>query len=142
MGLLHLQRVRAALQLLCPGFSLWWSLLWSGGSRYVGFSGCSTQAQLLWLTGLVAPHHVESSQTRDRTCVPCIGRWFLIYCTTREVVNNSLKMFLLPVLWENHPSIHSSLLLYCPTWKISPLITTLLISSLLLCNKPFQQFVA
>ena len=24
----------------------------------------------MWLTGLVAPHHVESSQTGDQTCVP------------------------------------------------------------------------
>ena len=27
--------------------------------------------------GLVAPQHVESSQTRARTCVPCIGNGFL-----------------------------------------------------------------
>ena len=28
----------------------------------------------MWLTGPVAPRHVGSSQTRARTCVPCIGR--------------------------------------------------------------------
>ena len=34
------------------GFSLWWLLLlWSTGSRHVGFSSCGTQAQQLWLTG-------------------------------------------------------------------------------------------
>ena len=33
----------------------------------------------LWLTGLVAPWHVRSSQTRNRTCVPCIGRWVPIH---------------------------------------------------------------
>ena len=50
------------------------------------FGSCSTWAQLLqllgcratgsWLQlmGLAAPHHVESSQTKDQTCVPCIGR--------------------------------------------------------------------
>ena len=32
------------------------------------------QAQQLWLTGLVAPWHVGSSQTRARTRVPCISR--------------------------------------------------------------------
>ena len=32
--------------------------------------------------GLVAPWHVESSQTRDRICVPC--RW-INHWTTREV---------------------------------------------------------
>ena len=35
--------------------------------------------------GLAAPWHVESSQTRDRTCVPCIGRWILYHWTTKEV---------------------------------------------------------
>ena len=34
------------------GFSLQWLLLlWSTGSRCVGFSTCGTQAQQLWLTG-------------------------------------------------------------------------------------------
>ena len=32
----------------------------------------------------VAPRHVESSQTRDPACVPCIGRQILTHCTTRE----------------------------------------------------------
>ena len=27
------------------------------------------------VVGLIAPWHVESSQTRDCTCIPCIGRW-------------------------------------------------------------------
>ena len=31
----------------------------------------------LWHTGLVALGHMGSSQTRDRNCVPCIGRWIL-----------------------------------------------------------------
>ena len=81
----------------CTGFSLWWLLLlWSMGSRCVGFSSCGTQAQQLWLTGaraqaqqlwcmgLVAPWHVGSSKTRAQTHVPCIGRWTLNHCTTRE----------------------------------------------------------
>ena len=34
--------------------------------------------------GLVAPWHVGSSQTRARTCVPCISRQILNPCTTRE----------------------------------------------------------
>ena len=36
--------------------------------EHASFSSCVTG-------GLVAPWHVESSQTRDRTHVPCIGRW-------------------------------------------------------------------
>ena len=43
-------------------------------------SSCGTWAQLLrgmW----------ECSRTRARTCVPCIGRWILNHCATREVLN-------------------------------------------------------
>ena len=29
---------------------------------------------VVWHLGLVAPLHVEFSQARDRTCVPCMGR--------------------------------------------------------------------
>ena len=36
--------------------------------------------------GLVAPRHVGSSQTRAQTRVPCIGRWILNHCATREVL--------------------------------------------------------
>ena len=40
----------------------------------------------MWCTGLVALWHVGSSWTRDRTRVPCIGRWTLNHCTTREAL--------------------------------------------------------
>ena len=83
--------------LLCVGFSLrWLLLLQSTGSRRTGFSSCGRQAQQLWLvgsraqaqqlrhTGPVAPQHVGSSRTRAQTLVPCIGRWILNHCTTRE----------------------------------------------------------
>ena len=58
-------------------------------SHYRGLSCCGAQApdaqaQQLWLTGLVAPRHVGSSQTRARTRVPCIGRQTLNHCATRE----------------------------------------------------------
>ena len=43
-----------------------------------------TWAQQLWHTGLVAPRHVGSSQTRARTRVPCIGRRICNHCSTRE----------------------------------------------------------
>ena len=42
--------------------------------------------QKLWCTSLFAPWHMESSQTRDRTHIPCIGRQILIHCATREVL--------------------------------------------------------
>ena len=34
---------------------------------------------------LVAPQHVESSQTRDGTRVLCIDGWVLTHCPIREV---------------------------------------------------------
>ena len=77
--------------LRCTSFSLWWLLLLrSTGSRHVGFSSCGMRAQKLWRTGLVAPRHVESSWSRDWTHVPCIGRWILNHCATREVPHSFL----------------------------------------------------
>ena len=85
--------------LRCAGFSLrWLHLQQSTGSRQAGFTSCSVRAQQLWLegcreqaqqlrcTGLVAPQHVGSSQTRARTRVPCISRQILNHCATREVL--------------------------------------------------------
>ena len=41
--------------------------------------------QQLWCMGLVALQHVGSSRTRDRSRAPCIGRWILNHCATKEV---------------------------------------------------------
>ena len=77
--------------LRCTGFSLQWLLLLrSTGSKCAGFRSCGMRAQQLWLMGLVAPRHVGSSQTRARTHVPCIGRWILNHCATREACMSSL----------------------------------------------------
>ena len=64
-------------------------------SYYRSLSCCGAQApeaqaQQLWLTGLVAPRHVGSSQTRARTRVPCIGRQTLNHCATREALNSHI----------------------------------------------------
>ena len=71
----------------CPGLSLvvacW--LLVMVASLVVDCGLYGTQAQKLWPMALVTPQHVESSQTRDQTGVPCIGRWILNHWTTREV---------------------------------------------------------
>ena len=80
--------------------------LQSMGSRHMGFSGCGTGAHYLWLEGLVALQHVESSQTRDRTCVPCVGRRILTHSATREVLcflRNCQNVF------------HSGCTIYIPT---------------------------
>ena len=52
------------------GFSLWRLLLCSVGSG-------TDSLQQSWLTGLVAPWHVESSRTKDRTHVPVLAGEFL-----------------------------------------------------------------
>ena len=52
-------------------------LLQSTGSRRAGFRSRGTQAQWLWLEGLVAPRNAESSQTRDRIRVPALACGFL-----------------------------------------------------------------
>ena len=53
-------------------------------ASHCGAQAPDVQAQQLWLTGLVAPRHVGSSQARARTRVPCIGRRILNHCATRE----------------------------------------------------------
>ena len=52
-----------------------------------GAQAPDAQAQQLWLTGLVAPRHVGSSQTRARTRVSCISRQTLNHCATREALS-------------------------------------------------------
>ena len=64
--------------LWCAVSSLRWLLLLRSSSSRV-------QVQQLWCTGLAAPWSERSSQTRDWTCVPCIGRWILNHWITREV---------------------------------------------------------
>ena len=63
--------------LWCVGFSLWWLLLRRN-------TGSRPRTQESWPTGLIVPRHVESSQTRDGTQVPCTARWILSYWTTTE----------------------------------------------------------
>ena len=82
---------------LCEGFLQLWqagATLQRGAraSHCRGLSCCGAQApdaqvQQLWLTGLAAPRHVGSSQTRVRTRVPCISRQILNHCATREAPN-------------------------------------------------------
>ena len=60
----------------------------------IGLSCCGAQApdaqaQQLWLTGLVAPRHMGSSQTRAQTRVPCVGRQILNHCATREALQST-----------------------------------------------------
>ena len=66
-------------------FSSWdkWSLLFIAVHRL----------QWLWHRGLVASKPVGFPQTRDRICVPCIGKQILNHWTTREVLKVLLLMY-------------------------------------------------
>ena len=71
-----------------------WSLLPSCGAstavtlHVVKHRLQSACAQQSWCTGLAAPRHVESSQTRDGTRVPCIGRRILSHWITRDILDS------------------------------------------------------
>ena len=69
----HFSCCGGARALGCIDFSSGDSWLWSTGSS-------------LWCLGLVAPWCVESSQTRDRTCVSCTGRLILYHWGAREAL--------------------------------------------------------
>ena len=79
-----------------PSCSKWGYSLWFAGFSLRCFSCCGPRAlgvwaQSLWCMGLVPLRHVGSSQTRNLTCVPCIGRWIPIHCSTREVLAPCFK---------------------------------------------------
>ena len=57
----------------CRGFSCWEAQ----AERCAGFRSSSTWAQQLWLWDLVTAGHVGSFWTRDRSHVPCFGKWIL-----------------------------------------------------------------
>ena len=61
------------------------------GLQQLWLEASRAQAQQLWHTGLVAPQHVGSSQTRARTYVSCIGRRILNHCVTREALHFFFK---------------------------------------------------
>ena len=52
----------------------------------------STRSSVVVTHGLVgpSPRHVEHSQAKHRTSVPCTARWFLNHWTTREALDLAL----------------------------------------------------
>ena len=50
-------------------------------------TGLGVKPQWTWCRGLASLQHEESSQTNDRTHVPCTGRQILNNCSTREVLS-------------------------------------------------------
>ena len=69
-----------------------WTLLLSSKHRLfflfqqLQLMGSREQHQQLWHMGSVAPQHVEPSWTKNQSHTPCISRWILIHCATKEVL--------------------------------------------------------
>ena len=68
------------------------------GLQVRGPSSRGSQAPERRRTGLVAPRHAGSPQTRDRTCVTCTGGWILNHFATREVPELSFFFFLMFIM--------------------------------------------
>ena len=124
MNLLHLYSIFnififgcAGSLLLCAGFRLWQAgatLPCSigascGGWWFLLFQSTGSKAlrlQYLWHTDLADPKHVESSQTRDQTCVPSIGRWIHIQGSpgwgSPTPPGKSLHLYFCPVCVLSH----------------------------------------
>ena len=60
-------------------------LLWGMGSRALGFRSCSMQAQKLWIIGLIAPLHVESSWLGIKPKSPALASRILSTSPTSQV---------------------------------------------------------
>ena len=84
-----------------------------------------TRVQVSWALGTWAsvavvhrascsPQHVGSSWTRDRTCVPCIGRQILNHWTTREVPR-SVNFWSSRTTWEACSKCSVSVIYCCVT---------------------------
>ena len=78
------------------------------GLQELWLTGSRAQVQNLWRTGLVTARHVGSSQTRDRTHVPCTGRRILNHCATREVPQllNSLHFSVFIQIFDTHYQVN------------------------------------
>ena len=83
---LQFRQAEAALQLQHLDFSFWWLLLLRSSGPNVRVPVVVMRGPAVVLHGLSAPWHVESSCTRDGTCVPCIGRRINNHWTPREVL--------------------------------------------------------
>ena len=99
------------------------SPVWSLGSRERGLSSCGSRASEHRLSkhkGFAALQHMGSSQTRDRTCVPCTDSQILYHWATREfpflqkLLRKKTSICWVPRRW--HSSIISLVRVYWGAW--------------------------
>ena len=107
-----------------------------------GFRACGLQqlqhvCSIVWYTGLVVLRHMESSWTRDRTCVPCIGRRIPNHWTNREVHFPIILMYHLLHKYMIDEKIFGDSLLHPQlfSFPISHLLQFMLHSSLFFSTK-------
>ena len=84
----HTQILKNNFFLGCSLFIFAYTELWQArATLWLWHMGSRVWTQSSWCTGLVAPWPVGSysSQTRERTHVPCTGRQVLNHWTTREL---------------------------------------------------------
>lgn len=81
-------------------------------------AGLESSSHQLWCTGFGCPRHLESSQIRDRACVPCIGRCIPAQCTTREVQKGLFLKIYFDKLRLSETIIYLLLSESGNTWKI------------------------
>ena len=96
-----------------------WGLL-SSCSMWVSHRVASSVAEYEFLDStpfrcrVLAPGHVESSRTRNRTCIPLIGRRILNHWTTRQILCISLRLLNIPSKY--HPKGSTPIfVLKCPS---------------------------
>ena len=96
--------VLASLPLTAGLWGAWASVVEAWG---LSSWGSRAQARSLWHLGLVVRWRLGSSQTRDRTCVSCIGRQILYHWATREaqslVLMNVLLLYHFFFFWPELP---------------------------------------
>ena len=90
VGFLQLRRAEATLRCgawasHCGGFSCCGARALGARASVVVARGLQSAGSVVVVHELIASQLVGSSWARARTCVPCIGRWILNHCATREV---------------------------------------------------------
>ena len=111
----------------CSGSSLCGLL--TAVASHCGAQALWTEAQCLQCGGSPASKHVESSQTRDWTCVPWIGRRILNHWTTREVLSN-FSSFTYKTL--SFPILYTVCSYHWPILKVKFIVTILVVLQKLL----------
>ena len=76
-----------------------------------------TLGQQLQCTGLAAPPCVGSSQIRDQTHVPCVGRWTPKHWTTREV---QMLVLTIRTVRNGIAALLPSMSGFCPSLPLLP----------------------